>query len=61
MLAATAGGGDDIMSIVLFAIIGATIGAGAGYWILFGIYCALVLVRSIINITENLGKGRYHK
>lgn len=27
------------MSIVLFAIIGATIKAGAGYWICFSVYC----------------------
>ena len=29
------------MAIVLFAIIGATIKAGVGYWICFGIFCAV--------------------
>ena len=27
------------MSIVLFALIGATIKAGLAYWICFGVYC----------------------
>ena len=29
------------MSMVLFAIIGAKINAGAGYWICYGIFCAI--------------------
>jgi hypothetical protein len=35
------------MSIVLFAILGATVKAGAGYWICFGGYCALKLLFAI--------------
>jgi hypothetical protein len=39
------------MSIVLFAIIGATIKAGTAYWVCFGVYCALKIIRLIINTT----------
>lgn len=35
------------MSIVLFAIIGATIKAGVAYWICFGVYCAMKVVLAI--------------
>lgn len=35
------------MSIVLFAIIGATIKAGSGYWICFALYCLFRLIESI--------------
>ena len=31
------------MSIVLFAIIGATIKAGAWYWVCFGIHCLIAI------------------
>ncbi len=44
------------MSIVLFAMIGAAIDAGVGYWICFGGYCATVLLRAIVKLTENDGK-----
>ena len=35
------------MSIVLFAIIGATIKAGTAYWICFSGYCALEVIEFI--------------
>lgn len=35
------------MSIVLFAIIGATIKAGVGYWICFAVFCAFKLGNAI--------------
>lgn len=38
------------MSIVLFAIIGAKIGAGAAYWICFGVYCAIKAVQAIAEV-----------
>jgi hypothetical protein len=41
------------MSIVLFAIIGATIKAGVGYWVCFAWYCVLDLISFICKI---LGK-----
>ena len=41
------------MSIVLFAIIGAHINAGIGYWICFGGYCLLKLVRAIITVVTD--------
>ena len=37
------------MTIILFAIIGATIKANAGYWITYGIFCALEVFKLIIN------------
>lgn len=40
------------MSIVLFAIIGAHINAGAGYWICFGVYCLF----RIFKVLCELGK-----
>lgn len=39
------------MSIVLFAIIGATIKAGTAYWVCFGVYCALKIICPIIKHT----------
>lgn len=42
------------MSIVLFAIIGATIKAGAWYWICFGGYCLLKFIELILAIVEAL-------
>lgn len=35
------------MAITLFAIIGATIHAGAGYWICYGLFCAFKLFGAI--------------
>ena len=37
------------MSIVLFAIIGAHINVGAGYWICYGLFCALKLCIALYN------------
>ena len=36
------------MSIILFAIIGATIKANAWYWIAFGIFCDIKVIQAII-------------
>lgn len=35
------------MPIVLFAIIGANINAGAGYWICFGVYCVAYVMNTV--------------
>ena len=40
------------MGIVLFAIIGATIKAGVGYWICFAVYCLLWLIQFIAKLIE---------
>ncbi len=40
------------MSIILFAMIGAAINAGMWYWICFGGYCAIVLIRFIDNLEK---------
>ena len=40
------------MSVVLFAIIGATINAGNGYWICYAIYCVIWFVKFIITIAN---------
>lgn len=42
------------MSIVLFAIIGATIKAGAWYWICFGGYCLCKLIEYIATIVKKI-------
>ena len=41
------------MSIVLFAIIGATIKANVAYWICYGVFCALKVVKLIIKLCED--------
>lgn len=40
------------MSIVLFAIIGATIKAGTAYWICFAVYCLFKLLKIVIDIIK---------
>ena len=40
------------MAIALFAIIGAIINAGGGYWICFAIYCVLWVINLIMKIVE---------
>lgn len=44
------------MSIALFAIIGALIGAGAGYWIVFSIFCAFKVANWIVTIAKDLNE-----
>lgn len=39
-----------MMSIVLFAIIGATMKAGLGYWICFYFYCIFRVIEFIANL-----------
>lgn len=41
------------MSIVLFAMIGAAIKAGVAYWICYGIYCTIAILKLLINLAEN--------
>ena len=45
------------MEVVLFAIIGATIGAtieaGAGYWICFSVYCVIKVFCSVIKALKD--------
>jgi hypothetical protein len=43
------------MAIVLFAIIGATINAGTGYWICFSIYCFFTVIRAIKETIKEKG------
>lgn len=38
------------MSIVLFAIIGSLLKAGAGYWIIFALYCVWWLIANTASI-----------
>ena len=40
------------MAIILFAIIGATIRAGAGYWICFGVYCMWKVAKIVAKFCE---------
>jgi hypothetical protein len=40
------------MAIILFAIIGASINAGAWYWICFALYCAFTLYKAIKETLE---------
>lgn len=40
------------MTIALFAIIGATIKAGVGYWVVFGAYCGWRVLKTIHNLTK---------
>jgi hypothetical protein len=42
------------MPIVLFAIIGALIDAGVGYWICFSIYCTAVAIKLIMDVVKKL-------
>ena len=37
------------MQIVLFAILGAKIHAGAAYWICYSVYCAMKLVFALMD------------
>ena len=41
------------MGIVLFAIIGAQIRAGVGYWICFALYCAFRLIKAIKEMRDD--------
>ena len=40
------------MPIVLFAIIGAQINAGVGYWVCYGVYCAIQLGKAVYKTTK---------
>lgn len=42
------------MSIVLFAIIGATINAGTAYWVCFSVYCFIKLVLFVVSFVKGL-------
>ena len=41
------------MGIVLFAIIGATIKAGVGYWICFSVYCTWKIAMIIADFCKD--------
>lgn len=43
-----------MMGIVLFAIIGAHLNLGAGYWICFGIGCLFKFIKIVIDIVNEL-------
>ena len=38
------------MSLILFAIIGATINAGTWYWVVFGTMCATKVISLIVKL-----------
>lgn len=42
------------MSIVLFAIIGATLKMGVWYWICFAVYCLCKLIEYIATIVKKI-------
>lgn len=42
------------MGIVLFALIGAHINAGLAYWLCFGVYCAISLVKACVNTAKEM-------
>lgn len=42
------------MSIALFAIIGAMIDAGVGYWICFSVYSAAFIIKWLMNVIKKL-------
>ena len=44
------------MSIVLFAIIGATMKAGMGYWICFSFYCLFWVIKLIASLYKKKKK-----
>lgn len=41
------------MGIVLFAMVGAALKMGVAYWICFGFYCALRVLKGFIRITKS--------
>lgn len=40
------------MTIAMFAIIGAMLNMGTGYWVCFGIYCVLSILDFIVKVTK---------
>ena len=44
-----------MMSIVLFAILGAKINPGAAYWICFGVYSVCRVIKIILDILKEAG------
>lgn len=48
------------MSIVLFAIIGATIDVGCGYWICFSAFCIIKLINLIIDIAKAINESEIY-
>ena len=44
------------MGIVLFAIIGAKIGAGTAYWVCFGLYCAFRVIKATKETIKELSE-----
>ncbi len=45
------------MNIILFAIIGATIDAGAWYWVCFGAFCLYKYIKFVLNLSKVIGHG----
>ena len=41
------------MTIILFAIIGATINANVAYWIFYGLFCACKAVKLIVKLVAD--------
>lgn len=42
------------MSIVLFAMIGAMLKAGAAYWIIYGIFCAFKVGKAVADTIKEM-------
>ena len=45
------------MHIILFAIIGATIDAGAWYWVFFGAFCVYKYLKLVLNFAKFMEQG----
>ena len=44
-----------MMAMIMFALIGAQINANAWYWICFGLFCAITVIKAVIEtIKEKL-------
>ena len=41
------------MTIIMFAIIGSAIKAKAAYWICYGVFCALKVIKLIIDLCKD--------
>lgn len=42
------------MSIVLFALIGASLEAGLAYWICFGVFCMFKILKFILDFMKTI-------
>lgn len=50
-----------MMSIVLFALIGAAIHASVSYWIIYGLYCAFAVMNFLIKLGKSYNEQQKDK